>query len=89
MFELPIAPGRFAVLRAPSGLGLRAAGVEGLGDALLGQGLARALDARIAAFVAPPAASGIRDPERGVLNAREVAGYGVVLSDAVGLRLDQ
>ena len=70
MLELPIAPRRFAVVRAPSGLGLRAAGVEGLGDAILGHGLARALDARITAIVAPPAASGIRDPESGVLNAR-------------------
>ncbi len=88
MLDLPIAPRRFAVVRAPSGLGLRAAGVEGLSDALLGHGLARALDARITAIVPPPAAPGIRDPESGVLNAREVAAYGVALADAVGAVLD-
>ena len=43
MPEPPPATPRFAVVRAPSGLGLRAAGVEGLGDALLGRGLAEAL----------------------------------------------
>ena len=79
---------RFGVVRAPSGLGLHAAGVERLGDALLGHGLARALDARLAAIVAPPTASGIRDPETGVLNAREVAAYAVALADAVGAVLE-
>jgi arginase len=88
MLDLHIAPGRFAVVRAPSGLGLRATGVEGLCDALLGHGLARALDAHITAIVAPPAGSGIRDPESGVLNAREVAAYGVALADTVGAVLD-
>jgi arginase len=88
MLYQSVAPRRFAVVRAPSGLGLRAAGVEGLGDALLGRGLARALDARIAAIVAPPAATGIRDPESGVLNAREVVAYGVALADAVGAVLE-
>jgi arginase len=88
MLDLPIAPRRFAVVRAPSGLGLRAAGVEGLGDALLGHGLARALAARIAAIVAPPARSGVRDPESGVLNGPEVAEYGVALADTVGAVLD-
>ena len=78
----------FAVVRAPSGLGLRAAGVERLGDALLGHGLARALGARIAAVVAPPPASGVRDPVSGVLNAPEVAAYAVALADAVGAVLD-
>ena len=60
----PGAP-RFAVVQAPSGLGLRAAGVEGLGNALLGGGLAEALDARTATTVAPLPASGVRDPPKG------------------------
>jgi arginase len=79
---------RFAVVRAPSGLGLRAAGVEGLADALLGRGLADALDARIAATVAPPPASGVRDPASGVLNGPQIAGYAVALADAIGAVLD-
>jgi hypothetical protein len=49
----------------------------GLGDAPLGQGLARALVARIAAIGAP-AASGIPDPDSGVLRtgAPDVASHG-------------
>jgi arginase len=74
--------------KAPSGLCLRAAGVEGLGDALLGHGLARALGARIAAVVAPPPASGVRDPVSGVLNAPGVVAYAVALADAWGAVLD-
>jgi arginase len=88
MFGPSVAVRRFAVVRAPSELGLRAAGVKGLGDALLGHGLAQALGARIAAIVAPPPASGVRDPASGVLNAPEVAAYAVVLADAVGAVLD-
>ena len=88
MVDQRVALRRFGVVRAPSGLGLDAAGVERLGDALLGHGLARALDARMAAIVAPPTASGIRDSETGVLNAREVAAYAVALADAVGAVLE-
>jgi arginase len=65
-----------------------AAGVEGLGDALLGHGLARALGARTAAVVAPPPASGVRDQVSGVLNAPEVVAYAVLLAEAVGEVLD-
>jgi arginase len=83
----PGAP-RFAVVRAPSGLGLRAAGVEGLGNALLGGGLAEALDARTATTVAPLPASGVRDPASGVLNGPEVVAYAVSLADALGTVLD-
>src|SRR3954470_21319121 len=88
MPDQPAAATRFVVVRAPSGLGLRAAGVEGLGDALLGHGLAQALGARVASTVAPPPASGVRDPASGVLNGPEVAAYGVALADAVGTVLD-
>jgi arginase len=88
MVDPPVAARRYAVIQAPSGLGLRAAGVEGLGDALLGHGLARALGAGIAAVVAPPLASGVRDPVSGVLNAQEVVAYAVLLADAVGAVLD-
>jgi arginase len=79
---------RFVIVPAPSGLGLRAPGVEGLGDALLGHGLARALSARVASTVAPPPASGVRDPASGVLNGPEIAKYAVALANAVGTVLD-
>jgi arginase len=88
MLDLPAAGSRFAVVCAPSGLGLRAPGVEGLGDALLGHGLAQALGARVATTVAPPAASGVRDPASGVLNGPEIAAYALTLADAVGTLLD-
>jgi arginase len=88
MVDPPARARRYAVVQAPSGLGLRAAGVEGLGEALLGHGLARALGARIAAVVAPPPASGVRDPVSAVLNAPEVVAYAVALADAVGSVLD-
>jgi arginase len=88
MFDPPVVARRFAVVQAPSGLGLRAAGVDGLGDAVLGHGLAQALGARIAAVVAPPSASGFRDPASGVLNAPQVAAYALALADAVGAVLD-
>jgi arginase len=88
MLDPPAVASRFAVVRAPSGLGLRASGVEGLGDALLGHGLAQALCARLATMVAPPPASGVRDPASGVLNGPDVAAYAVTLANAVGAVLD-
>jgi len=78
----------FAIVQAPSGLGLRAPGVEGLGDALLGHGLAKALQARTATTVTPPRATGEVDPASGVLNGPEIAGYAVALADAIGVVLD-
>ncbi len=85
----PPSPARhFAVVGAPSGLGLRAAGVERLGDALLEHGLAQSLDAPIGTTVAPPQASGVRDPGSGVLNGPEVASYAVALADAIGEAID-
>jgi arginase len=84
LIDPPALASRFAVVRAPSGLGLRASGVQELGHALLEQGLGEALRARIATTVVPPLASGIRDPASGVLNGPEVAAYAVSLADAVG-----
>jgi len=78
----------FAIVQAPSGLGLRAPGVEGLGDALLGHGLAKALQARTATTVTPPRATGEVDPASGVLNGPEIAEYAVALADAIGVVLD-
>jgi len=62
--------------------------VEGLGDALLGHGLAKALQARTATTVTPPRATGEVDPASGVLNGPEIAEYAVALADAIGVVLD-
>src|SRR5947209_2191764 len=88
MLDASVAGRPFAVVRAPSALGLRASGVEGLAAALLRQGLAQALDARVAATVLPPSATGVRDPASGVLNGPEVVAYAVALADAIGALLD-
>jgi arginase len=88
MIDSSAGAGSFAVVHAPSGLGLRARGVERLGDALLEHGLAHVLGARIATTVTPPAASGVRDPSSGVLNAQAVAEYALALADAIGAVLD-
>ena len=86
--DAPLAVRQFAVIQAPAGLGLRAVGVEGLGEALLGHGLMQMLGAGSLTTVAPPPASGIRDPVSGVLNGPEIAAYAVALADVVGRVLD-
>ncbi len=78
-----------SIIAAPSGLGLEAAGVEGLASRLLDLGLADALGAPVAARVEPPAATGAIDPATGVLNAPELADYSRVLADAVGAALER
>ena len=74
----------FAVIEAPTVLGLRPTGVEELPDALLRQGLARQLRARHADRVEPQAYSAHRDPETRMLNSQAIADYSVRLADAVG-----
>ncbi|MFI6370533.1 arginase family protein [Streptomyces sp. NPDC050546] len=77
-----------AIIEAPSVLGLRPTGVEGLPEALLGAGLAEGLGAVRAGRVEPPGYDPERDPETGVLNPEGIAGYSVALADAVGGVLD-
>ncbi len=62
--------------------------MAGLAKALLGHGLAGALDARIAATISPSPASRIRDQASGVLNGPEVIAYALALADAVEALLD-
>jgi arginase len=80
--------GNFAIVEAPSGLGLRATGVERLPDALLRAGLADKLGARRAARVAPPPYDALRDEATMLMNPRAIAGYSVALADAVGPAVD-
>lgn len=75
---------RYAIIEAPSVLGLRPTGVETLPDALLEAGLAKRLRARRAGRVEPPPYDDRRDPETLMLNPRGIADYSPRLADAVG-----
>ena len=75
---------RYAILEAPSILGLKPTGVDRLPDVLLQHGLADQLHARRAGRVVPAAAyDARRDPQTLTLNARGIAEYSVQLADAV------
>ena len=80
---------RFAIIEAPSVLGLKPTGVERLPEALLGAGLADGLAARRAGRVEPPPYDARRDAETGMLNARAIAQYSSALADATGEVLDR
>ena len=79
---------RYAIIEAPSNLGLRPAGVEKLAGRLLSLGLADRLQARHAARLSPPPYDFVRDPETMTLNAAAIAAWSPKLADAVGQVLD-
>jgi arginase len=75
---------RYAIVEAPSILGLRPTGVERLPDVLLKHGLADELHARRAGRVVPSAPyDTTRDPQTLTLNARGIAEYSVQLANVV------
>src|ERR671910_2126120 len=75
---------RYAIIEAPSILGLKPTGVDRLPTVLLQHGLADQLHARRASRVVPAAAYDTRrDPQTLTLNARGIAEYSVQLADAV------
>jgi arginase len=74
---------RYAIIEAPSTLGLTSTGVERLAGALLGHGLAERLGARHAGCVEPAPRTGERDAETRTLNAHAIAGWSPRLADAV------
>jgi arginase len=74
---------RYAILEAPSNLGLRPTGVEDASSALLAIGLGERLRARYAGRIEAPAYSAVRDPRTGILNAQAIAAYATTLADAV------
>ena len=78
----------FAIIEAPSVLGLFPEGVEMLPDALLAVGLAERLGARHAGRIEPPAYDPTRDPETLLLNPNAIADYSIALADAVGAVVD-
>jgi arginase len=79
----------YAIVQAPSRLGLRAAGVEALPGALLGAGLAQRLDARLADPLAAPEYDPRIDPATGVLNAGGLRDFSFRLADSVGAVIDR
>ena len=79
----------YAIVEAPSHLGLRAEGVEALPEALLAEGLAERLGARRAGGPAAPAYDPQIDPETGILNPGGLRDYSPRLADAVGAVLDR
>lgn len=79
---------KFAIIEAPSVLGLFPKGVETLADALLAAGLAKRLGARRAGRVEPPPYDDRRDPETKLLNPQGIANYSAALADAVGRVID-
>ncbi|HEY6560191.1 MAG TPA: arginase family protein [Polyangiaceae bacterium] len=78
----------FAIIEAPSILGLKPTGVERLPDVLLGNGLAERLRARRAGRVQTPLYSYERDPETRTLNARSIAEWSPRLADTTEAVLD-
>jgi arginase len=81
---------QFAVIEAPSILGLRPTGVETLPEALIGAGLIARLGARHAGRVAPQTPYDFkRDPATLTLNATGIASYSRALADAVGAVMDR
>jgi arginase len=79
----------YAVIEAPSILGLKPTGVDGLGRTLLEHGLADRVNARYAGRVEPPPYNPERDPETGTLNAHSIVQWSPQLADAIGQVLDR
>jgi len=80
---------QYAIIEAPSVLGLWPSGVEGLPDALLDRGLARRLAARRAGQVATLPFVAARDKATGLLNPTAIQTFSGRLADAVQPVLDQ
>jgi arginase len=76
-------PRRYAILEAPSTLGLASDGVECLPDRLAELGLATRIHARDAGRLAVPAKHPAPDSATGVLNAAAIADWSPRLADAV------
>jgi arginase len=78
----------YAIIEAPSTLGLATDGVEGLADRLLGFGLAERIQARRTGRLLVPQKDPTPDPDTGTLNAKAIADWSPRLADAVEAVLD-
>jgi arginase len=74
---------RYAILEAPSILGLRPTGVERLPERLLELGFAERIAARLAGRIAPPPYRPGVDPATGVANAHAIAAWCPILATAI------
>lgn len=79
---------RYAILEAPSTLGLATDGVERLSGRLLELGLAERIHARHAGQLTIPEKDPELDPDTGVLNAGAIAAWSPKLADAVEMVLE-
>jgi arginase len=79
----------YAIVEAPSHLGLRAGGVEELPGALVEAGLAERLGARCATRLPRPRFDPRIDTQTGMLNPIGLRDYSSTLADAVSAVLDQ
>lgn len=79
----------YAIVEAPSVLGLKPTGVEQLPQALLRHGLAERLRARVATRLVPPAYDPEIDAATQTLNAEAIARWSPQLADAVEKVLDR
>ena len=80
---------QYAVIEAPSILGLKPTGVERLGACLVDNGLVARVNARHAGRVDPPGYTAVRDPETLTLNAHAIAEWSPQLAAAVENLLDR
>lgn len=80
---------RFAIIDAPSVLGLKPTGVEQLPEALKAAGLHTGLNAEYAGLVTPPTYDSKRDPETLLLNPAGLRKYAQQLAEAVTRVLQQ
>ncbi|MDP9990374.1 arginase [Variovorax boronicumulans] len=78
----------YAILKAPSTLGLATDGVERLPDRLLDLGLAQRIHARRAGRLAVPPRNPVPDADTGILNAKAIAAWSPRLADAMEAVLD-
>ena len=81
-------PPRYAIIEAPSVLGLKPTGVERLPERLMQNGLAERLGARQAERVDAPEYTTHRDPATLTLNADAIAAWSPRLADAIARVLD-
>ena len=79
----------YAIIQAPSILGLKPTGVEQLADCLLEEGLADRLNARLADQLDVPPYDPARDSESLTLNAAAIAAWTPRLADAIEAVLDE
>ena len=80
---------QYAVIEAPSILGLKPTGVERLAASLVWNGLVAGVRARHGGRVESPGYSAVRDPETLMLNAHAIAEWSPQLADAVENVLDR